>query len=188
VPRETEKIPRAFQNLLARLFGSASKEAQRSVKSPTELKKTLRNILKELDRYRRANVRTDGSHELLLDCALCSADEALKGEDFWPGYAEGVLRFALVLMGDYPNHHRRKTGTRKSDDYKLDHQRSIVFVQTPEQKFATIFHASEQRLHQLPPFSELMDPFYEQYGYVAKKSRFIAWFKKTYPEAYCALF
>lgn len=117
-PRATsQRVPKAFQNHLERLFGSESRYSKSEYKSPSEWRKLLKALLVELDRYRQANVRADQLHEMLLREALRSTEEALKSQDFWPGYAERLARFALLLMGDYPDHHRRKGGKRRNDHY-----------------------------------------------------------------------
>jgi hypothetical protein len=95
---------------LARLFGAASAEAKMKSRSPAQWKRTLRGVLLELFRYLEANVETDDVHWPMLHSGLAAAYESLKGSDFWPGYVEGITRLALILMGDYPDHRKRKEG------------------------------------------------------------------------------
>ena len=103
-------VPKSMQVQLARLFGADSKEARRMQRSAKDWKATLRNVLHELDRYIQANVDTDELHATMIASGLFAADESLKEDDFWPGYAEGLTRVVLVLLGDYPDHRRRKGG------------------------------------------------------------------------------
>ncbi len=63
-----------------------------------------------------ANVHSDDIHRLELNAGLYAARMSLETEDFWPGYVEGITRFALTLMGHYPDHHKRKGG-RKWEGY-----------------------------------------------------------------------
>lgn len=77
-------------------------------RSAEQWKRTLLAVLAELDRYLAANVETDDVHLLMLHSGLYAAHESLRHEDFWPGYVEGITRFAVLLMGDYPDHRRRK--------------------------------------------------------------------------------
>jgi len=113
-PIESTPVPRALQVQLGRLFGAASSEASRSSRTPTEWRRTLRRVLHEIDRYLIANVDTDDLHLQMLQSGLFAADEALKEEDFWPGYVEGITRVLLLLLGDYPDHRRRRGGRRSS--------------------------------------------------------------------------
>jgi hypothetical protein len=89
---------------LSRLFGTGSSEAKLERRSDKQWKRTLLNVLQELDRYLAANVETDEVHRLMLHSGLYAAHVSLEEQDFWPGYAEGITRLALILMGDYPDH------------------------------------------------------------------------------------
>ncbi len=188
-PTKDDVVPKALQNQLGRLFGVDSKEARSKTRSLAAWRKTLKHILTELDQYRAANVDTDSLHNFMLDCALASASNALKLPNFWPGYVEGVVRFALCLMGDYPDHHARKSGKRRDNHYKLDSHRSIVFLQTSKQQSRTLFMASALKVLKVPhPFWEVMAAFRDKYGYAASERQFMMWFKKAYPEAYATVF
>jgi hypothetical protein len=147
----------------------------------------LQAILRELDRYRRATVRGDRVHEILLCAALSSADAALKADNFWPGYAEGITRFALLLMGDYPDHHARKGGKRRSDHYDLRRYRTLSYSQNDQQQKRTLFAA--WRIMCLPKsFDEVIGEFRDQHGYSASDADFIRWLKRNYPALYAAVF
>ena len=185
----TDKVPRALQNQLARLFGANSREARLDSRSSAQWRKTLKRILLELDRYLRANVQTDDLHNLILASALAASDDALKSANFWPGYVEGLVRLALCLMGDYPDHRRRMSGKRRANHYDLNLDRSITFVQSAEQKFHTLFHAPVLKLPKIPhPFWEVTEKFYDSHGYDRNKVQFMRWFKAEYPEAYASIF
>lgn len=147
----------------------------------------MRAILRELDRYRRATVRSDQLHELALHLALSSAQDALKTDEFWPGYTEGITRFAFLLMGDYPDHHARKGGKRRSDHYDLRLHRTLFYSQDGPQQKRTLFEA--WRIFRLPKsFDEVIGEFRDQHGYSATDSDFIKWLKRNYPAAYAAVF
>jgi hypothetical protein len=183
------RVPPPVQIQLARLFGENSREARAEFRTRAQWRKTLKRILLELDRYQNANVQTDELHNLILASGLCASDDALKSEDFWPGYVEGLVRFALCLMGDYPDHRKRKTGKRRSDHYDLKANRSLIFVQNPEQQFRTLFSASQMKLPKIPrPFWEVTDEFYRSHSYSRRKGKFMKWFKRKYPEAYASIF
>lgn len=184
---DESEIPRAVRNQIARLFGNSSKEASLATRSSLQWRKTLRAILTELDRYRQANVHADQFHEISLCAALASANDALDRDDFWPGYTEGIIRFALLLMGDYPEHHARKKGKRRSDHYDLNRYRTLAYLQNHEQQKRTLFAA--WKILGLPKsFDEVIGEFRDAYGYTATPSDFIRWFKKNYPTAYTTVF
>lgn len=184
-----DQVPSSLQRQLERLFGVNSKEARSKTRSAAGWRRTLDNLLTELYRYQVANLDTDALHDVMLRFALASAHDALKSPNFWPGYIEGIVRYALLLMGDYPDHHAKKTGRRRSSNYKLDLDRSIVFLHNSEQKKRTLFKVSELRLFNAPhPFWEVTAKFRDVHGFSASDKEFVTWFKKNYPEVYAAIF
>jgi hypothetical protein len=135
---EVTTAPRAMQVQLARLFGSDSKEARCAAKSTAEWRKTLKSVVHEIDRYIAHNIGTDELHRWMLLSGLAAADESLNEKHFGPGYAEGITGLALTLLGDYPDHCKRKPGRKKDDHYKLDRLRSMHWTQTPNQRLQTL--------------------------------------------------
>lgn len=135
---EVTTVPRAMQVQLARLFGSDSKEARSAARSSAEWRKTLKSLLHEIDRYIAHNIDTDELHHWMLLSGLAAADESLNEKHFGPGYAEGITGLALTLLGDYPDHCKRKPGRKKDDHYKLDRLRSMHWTQTPNQRLQTL--------------------------------------------------
>lgn len=178
-----------MQVQLARLFGAESKEAKRIQRSAKEWKVTLRKVLQQLDRYIQTNVDTDEMHSMLIASGLFAADESLKSDDFWAGYAEGLTRVVLTLLGDYPDHRRRKGGAKSADHYSLRLHRSLHYVQGTEQRFRTLIAAGAFGLPGLktPPREVLMD-FRRQFGSKPTHAQFVRWYKKQFPDQYTAVF
>jgi hypothetical protein len=183
------KVPPAMKVQLAKLFGSGSREATATSRTPAQWKRTLRALLLELDRYRRANLRTDQVHELMLDSGLFAADKSLEEEDFWPGYVEGLVRFALLLMGDYPDHRRRKSGRKKAEHYRLTLLRTPIFHQDYEQQYRLIHIAARLKLPGIPkPMWKVLEPLYALHGTHVSARQIVEWYRATYPDAYAKLF
>ena len=188
-PRNGTAVPRSMQVQLARLFGSGSKQAQSTMLSSSEWRKTLRAVLHELDCYIAHNVDTDELHPMMLLSGLAGADESLKEVDFWPGYVEGITRLALVLLGDYPDHRKRKHGRKKDDHYKLDLHRSGYWSQSPSQRFRTLLAAGVvgfPTLSQRP--RDVLDKFRRQFGFGPDHKDFLEWYRSHHPQDYAALF
>ncbi len=185
-------IPRAMQVQIARLFGANSKEATKDQLSQSECKKVLEKILDELSRYLEDNVDTDELHLLMLHSGLWAASEALKEEEFLLGYIEGIVRFSLVLMGDYPDHRKRKGGRKSDSHYDLERMRSIVYAQDSNQRLQTMIAASIIGQGMVPGFKKdtyaALQEFRQENGNKASYKEFIRWFRKKYPEDYAALF
>lgn len=185
----TQKIPNSLKVQLSRLFGQNSREAQKDNRTPAEWKRTLKKVLDELYQYLEENVHTDEMHALMLYSCLYAAHESLKEEDFWAGYLEGITRLSLLLMGDYPNHRRRRGGKKRKGHYTLNHMRSVVYTQSMSQKVRTMLAAPKVGL---PGFDvdvrSALSLFRDEMGPSATYKEFIRWFKKRYPNEYSALF
>jgi hypothetical protein len=182
-------VPVAFQVQLARLFGATSKEAVAQSRTPALWKKTLQKVLDELYEYAQANIETDELHWLMICTAFASAHESLKEDSFWPGYVEGMVRLNLLLLGDYPDHRKRKTGKKKAEHYHLSRLRKLHFLQNQDQKVKTMLAAQTVGFPKLsePPRIAL-SKFRAEYGYEASYRDFIRWYKCMYPRDYAALF
>lgn len=174
---------------LARLFGSASIEAKATERTDAEWKRTLRRVLAELERYLDANVTTDEPHRYMLQTGLWAAAESLKERDFWPGYAEGITRFALLLLGDYPDHRARRLHGKSSRHYDLDRCRSVSFRQSHRQKLETLFVAHRFGLPKLSvdPYA-LWGDYVVASGSKTTAQSFLNWYRKHHPNDYAAVF
>jgi hypothetical protein len=174
---------------LGRLFGAASADASRTSRTPTEWRRTLQRVLHEIDRYLAANVDTDELHQQMLYSGLLAAGEALKEEDFWPGYVEGITRVALLLMGDYPDHRTRRGGRRATDHYKLDRLRSQHWTQSHNQRFKTLLAAGRTGFPELSKHPrEALSEFRRQFGFRPGYREFLDWYREVLPADYAAVF
>lgn len=185
----TSPVPKSVQVQLARLFGSESKEAPKTHRTPAEWKTTLRKVLHELDRYVNANVDTDELHAFIIATGLFASDESLKVEDFWPGYVEGITRVLLALLGDYPDHRRRKRGRRSANHYSLGLYRSVHYSQSVEQRFRTLMAAGVFGVPGLSkPPREVLNEFRAQFGSKPTHAHFMRWYKKHFAADYTVVF
>ena len=180
---------RAMQVQLSRLFGAASKVATTDKRTNAQWRKTLKSVLNEVEQYIRANMDTDEFHRYMVFSGIASAREALKEDDFWPGYAEGITRIALTLLGDYPDHRRRKPGRKDAEFYRLNRGRNAHWIQTPEQRFRTLIDAGAAGFPQLsePPL-DVLRKFRDVHGFKYSHTEFLEWYRKTFPEDYAAVF
>jgi len=160
-----------------------------AARTPSEWKRVLRKVLREIDRYVSANVDTDELHYFIITSGLCAADESLKEENFWPGYAEGLIRVILALLGDYPDHRRRKGGGKGSDHYRLQLHRSLLYAQDSDQRFRTLLTAGVSGVPGLsrPPL-EVLSEFRSRFGSKPSWKHFLVWYKKQFPGDYTAVF
>lgn len=173
---------------LARLFGPSDSAARLDMATVGQWRRTLRRVLRELDRYLSTNVDTDAVHLLMLHSGLAAAHESLKRHNFWPGYAEGITRLALLLMGDYPDHRRRRKGRHRTGHYQLSRLREVRYLQTPTQKLNTLFAAPQVGIPlKTAPGRALME-FRRQVGREPGIADFFVWYRRNHPEDYAAVF
>lgn len=180
---------KAMQIQLTRLFGSRSKHASSRTRTASQWRRTLKAVLRELDRYVSTNADTDKLHQSILLSGLAAAEESLKQEDFWPGYVEGITRVALSLLGDYPDHRRKRPGRKKESHYRLDLNRTVQWVQTPEQRFRTLIDAGSMGYPALSarPLDVLRE-FRRHFGPKPSHADFLEWYQANYPQDYVAIF
>jgi hypothetical protein len=181
-------VPDAMKVQLSRLFGAASSQVRQSMKTPDEWRQILQKVLFELDRYLSANVDTDAVHQLMLHSGLYAAGESLKREDFWPGYVEGITRLALLLMGDYPDHRKRRGGPRTVARYRLSRFREARFIQSPAQKLNTLMAAPMVGIQLRKSPGRALAEFRSQFGSKPGPQEFFTWYRQHHPEDYAAVF
>lgn len=182
-------VPREMQVLISKLFGESSKMAHSDSFNTAQCKNTLAKLVDELYFYMNENIKTDRLHREMLLSGLVTAKEALKEEDFYLGYMAGILRFSLLLMGEYPDHRKRKGGRKDSEHYKLNLLRSVTFTQDYEQEFRTVLAAGNTGFPELSINPrQALDKFRDEYGTKASHRDFIEWYKINYPKDYATLF
>jgi hypothetical protein len=178
-----------MQVLISKLFGASSQKATAQSLKENEYRVILSKIVDELYLYMDENIQTDELHRLMLLSGLVAAKESLKDDNFYMGFIEGITRFSLLLMGDYPNHRRRKGGRKNSEHYKLNLFRSVTFVQDHEQKFRTILAVENTGFPELSICPRVaLNKFRDEYGNGATHRDFIAWYKNNYPNDYAMHF
>lgn len=174
---------------LHRLFGEKSKELKSNKRTDKQWKITLQKLLDELFKYTEENIHTDGLHLLMIYSGFASAHEALKEDDFWPGYTEGIIRVCFLLMGDYPDHKKYKGGRKKADHYSLCKYRDVIYNQSHEKKKNTLLSAG---LIGFPDLKvnprDAISKFRAECGYKAGAKDFMRWYKFNYPSDYAELF
>jgi len=183
---------RAMHVQLSRLFGSQSSHACNGRRrTPSQWRKTLKAVLRELEHYVAVNLDTDEFHKFKVYSGIQGAREALKEDDFWPGYVEGITRLTLTLLGDYPDHRRRRrrSGRKVENHYKLNSERTVLFAQTPDQRFRTLLNSSAAGFPQLSEKPiDALDEFRSKYGYKLDHGAFLEWYRKNYPRDYASIF
>jgi hypothetical protein len=187
--KENQNVPKAMSVQLARLFGAESKAAGQSSLTQAEWRAILTKVVRELGHYLDANIESDEVHMMMLFSGLAAAEDALKETHFWPGYVEGITRLVLLLMGDYPDHRKRKGGAKRKDHYQLRRLRTVRYCKDELQRVKTLFAASALGYPKLSKDPrDALSEFREIHGRRATYIEFFRWYKKKYPEEYAAVF
>jgi hypothetical protein len=175
--------------MFARLFGAASQDAQLDARSSAEWRRSLKRLLDELYSYASENVQTDEMHWFMICTAFAAANESLKEDNFWPGFVEGLVRLSFLLLGDYPDHRKRKGGKKRDDHYQLDLHRTLHYSQTGRQRVRVLFTAPRFGFPELSTSpTDAMSQFREAHGYRASHRKFMDWYRATHPRDYALLF
>lgn len=186
---KTTPVPNSVKVQLSRILGENSKEAMNMTKSDKEWRKTLRTLLDELYCYVNENVDSDSLHMFMIDSCFAACDKALEEKDFWPAYTEGIIRLVFLLLGDYPDHKKRRGGRKSKEHYKLNLHRFSKYSQNHDQKVRTLFAAWNSGLINISENPRrIMSKFRDEKGFSVDNKSFIIWFKEKYPEDYSKLF
>lgn len=183
--------PESLKNLLLRLFGDTN-ISNHTEKSEKEWRNTFLKILKELDSYLKENIETDELHTLMIHSGLFSAHMHIEENENFDqallGYIEGIIRFSLSILGDLPNHSKRKGGRKKADHYELNRLRKLHYSQSSSQKYYTLILAYKGGFGLGTNPETAMMNFRNQYGYKKDYNDFLKWYRKNYPSDYAKVF
>lgn len=183
--------PESLKNLLLCLFGDI-KISNKTEKTEKEWRETFLKILKELDQYLKENIETDEFHTLLIHSGLASAhmyiEENKNFDQALLGYIEGIIRFSLSILGDLPNHSKRKGGRKKVNHYELNRLRELHYSQSPSQKYHTLILAYQGGFDLKTNPEIAMRNFRNQHGYKKDYGDFLKWYRINYPLDYAKVF
>jgi len=91
-------------------------------------------------------------------------------------------------MGDYPDHHKRKAGSKKTHHYNLNLNRSSLFIQSTDQKLHTLFWPATSKLQLSRHPSEALHQFRNEVGFNVPIKEFLVWYKQNFPDDYGKVF
>ena len=87
-----------------------------------------------------------------------------------------------------PNNWKQKSVRMIDSNWKLNEERTIIYVQNNKHKMNVIFEKLSKGLYaeELPKVSEMRDAFMFQFKY--NENDFMNWFKNKYSKIYLELF
>ena len=180
-----------IENLLSSLFGKVNYHGDTGIMTTSVWKQRLIKIIGSIEKSILYNVNSDTFHKdkLNLYCEKAK-DEIKKSTNINQLNTETIyclVKIIFYLLGDMPDNWDLKT-TNKINHWKLDEYRTLYYTQSQEQKANLILNLSMNSAYDniLPEYSELSKKrFYE---FNKNDTKFIEWFKETYPTVYMEIF
>ena len=177
---------------MSRLFGDDNYHGYVGAVRKPIWKKDLRKIIKYIRKSIELSVDADSFHKNRLITLCNSIDNQLSNATLTSQMnliaIEGLIELAFLLIGNIPDHWRRKSPY--SDKFwGLDGHRRLTYSQSNEQKTYLIIHIVDIRREytvEVEGYEDLHAVFYRKFK--GKAHEFISWFKKNYPNLYCKIF
>ncbi len=150
-------------------------------------KKLLKRISISIEKAVLMNVQTDGFHKAQLDKYISNIKKACEeSEVFDPSIILSLVAIIFELLGGTPDYTDRRRLNRK-DDYRLNGQRRLCYLQSQHQRVRTILRASREKPYDgFHKYDDLFNQFALHFRSNAEE--FMRWYKKTYPKLYMMLF
>ena len=151
-------------------------------------------LFDHLQRYVETNLVTDALHREQIQHALQSLKGAVRQPEREALLVTGLVRLCFLLLGDAPNHWRKKVVNRP-DYFALDRFRSIHYAQSPEQRARMIWRTAvypriEKARQAGPddPDAERWHSLYHRLDRGGRHAEFIEAFRRECATEYVKLF
>lgn len=187
--KQTSQVPPSFKTHFRRLFGSEAAIAKKDALTDTEWRHALHEILIEFEQYLHHNIQSDELHMYMIYASLLMAEESLKETNFWPPFTEAILRVGFLLMGDYPDHRRRKGGRKREGHYNLQLFRSVHYTQDIYQRMRTLRAVPRYGMPKLEKDpDEALREWRNEAGFSEDYVNFFKWYREKYGKDYALIF
>ena len=177
---------------MSALFGELNYHGYVGGVSKATWKKDLRKVTKYIKKSIELNANTDSHHksELLETCDRLEKElkESSTINQINAATIEKLICLVFLLLGNIPNH-RRKRSPYADRFWELDGHRTLSYTQSDEQKAYLIINLvdiNKRYAITVEDYKDLQAVFYKRFK--GKASKFLGWFKKSYPEIYCQIF
>ncbi len=161
---------------------------------PREWRQYCRRLIRELERYIRANVVPDHAHAEQIEIALNVLRDAVDAAGREASLVAALARLCLLLIGDLPKHWRR-AAVNRPEYFMLDRHRTVHYSQSPAQKADLIYDSyirprldRANRLHRNDRIARQLETAYWNARHPGRHAAFVERFKRRYPGIYRRLF
>jgi hypothetical protein len=123
----------------------------------------------------------------LCECLDEKISKAKSLNDINVGFVETYVKLVFTLLGDFPDHWRRKS-PYADRFWELDGHRTISFSQTDEQKAALVINLVDIEKEISVDLKEHKNMHEAFWACSRNPTKFIKWLKTEYPRVYCEIF
>jgi hypothetical protein len=177
----------AVEFFLSFVLGTSSTHGVGACLDDVEWRRYCKRLTCELEKYIATNVVTDRDHDGQIRTAISKLKRATRpGLD--PRLRERILvvallELSLLLLGDLPNHRKRKKINRP-EHYLLNKYRSLHYSQMADQKAKLLGKFYEPFAVESPVKTRIWNEYDLSRRQIGGSARFVEWFHKNYPAEY----
>lgn len=180
-------VPLGFEFFLKLLYGSQYHGYVGEKSLPT-WRKDMAKLIHTIRRTIRLNVISDRHHLITIDETCERAEAHIRSaksiDDVSQETIQTLARLCFLLVGQMPNHYDSKSPYR-DDNWILNQERRVQFVQTNAQKVNLILALAEQGFFEGPMQAAKFRVKIHELGGCAE---FLEWFRIEYAIEYSSLF
>jgi hypothetical protein len=189
----TRKTNHNYSILIQDLFGEKPYGEVKNGQSPKELKKYLLKIIKAFGKSISLNIDfADLDHKsTIFDLLECYESQIKLSKTFGEldqTFISLQSNLIFLLIGKMPSNWREKTVRMIDSNWRLNKERTIIYIQNDEQKKNVIFEKLNSGLYaeELPEYSKMREIYMHNFN--RNENKFMNWFKSKFPLIYLELF
>ena len=130
------QIPLQVEHFLSNMFGKDSTHGLAGSSTKSDWTRLCKRLISHLEKYIEQNVYTDRIHMNRIQMQIGNLRASLAANvrsAREPLLFTTFCKLCLLLMGDLPNHWRKKVVNR-SKYFRLNQRRSLIYIQSRQQK------------------------------------------------------
>jgi hypothetical protein len=183
------QIPLSVEHFLSYMFGKNSTHGLAGSSSKSDWTKLCKKLILHLEKYVEQNIYTDRIHlqriKLQID-ALRASLSVKVGPARDPLLFAAFCKLCLLLMGDLPDHWRKKVVNRP-EYFRLNPRRSLLYVQSRQQKVNLILRECTRGQFS-GKFTDDKSEQIQRNAWNMDNGEFLEWFQKSYLDIHLMLF
>lgn len=173
--------------MLRHVLGSYYDHCHGGELSEKRWKHILNKLVNKIDWAIEINLLTDGLHKKKIRYKLDNLKRCISNkENTDPEIIISLVSLCFELIGSLPDN-RAHIHANKKSYFNLSGNRSIHYIQSPDQKVRVILDsASYEPFNAHYSYNEMISKYYTEFSNNAQ--RFLVWYKSQFPQLYSILF